>query len=157
MPVSADTLLGLAPTAPQVDAPARRVLGVDEWAWRKGHSYGTILVDLERRDMVDILPDRDASSFAAWLRAHPGVEVIVRDRAGAPNAVQVSDRRHLLRNLGDALAGVLDRHHHDLRVGSKAVAGATPEIGTAASPPLTTAPLPAPAAELPMTDRHGVR
>lgn len=124
MPVSADTLLRLATTAPRVDSPAPRVLGVDEWAWRKGHRYGTILVDLERGDVVDLLPDRDASSFAAWLRAHPGVEVIVRDRAdvyadgarqGARSAVHVADRWHLLRNLGDAMCAAVGAHHAAVR------------------------------------------
>ena len=130
------------------------------------YSYGTIIVDLERNRPIDLLPDRHAETVAGWLKAHPGVEVVARDRAGAyadgiragaPNAVQVSDRWHLLRNLGDALAGVLDRHHHDLRAASKAAAGAALEIGTAAAPSPTTAPLPAPAAELPTADRHGVR
>ncbi|MBK3773437.1 ISL3 family transposase [Azospirillum brasilense] len=145
MPVSPDTLLRLATTAPRIDAPAPRVLGVDEWAWRKGHRYGTILVDLERGNVVDLLPDRDASSFAAWLRAHPGVEVIVRDRAdvyadgarqGAASAVHVTDRWHLLRNLGDAVRAAVGAHHAAVRRAATACAsaGAAPVALTPTKP-----------------------
>jgi transposase len=124
MPTSADTLLRLATSATRAGTPAPRVLGVDEWAWRKGRRYGTILVDLERSKVVDLLPDRDAGSFAAWLRDHPGVEVVARDRAdvyadgarrGAPRAVQVADRWHLLRNLGDAVRTAAGAHHAAVR------------------------------------------
>jgi transposase len=81
-----------------------RVLGVDDWAWRKQQRYGTMLMDLERRRVVDLLPVRSATSFAEWLRLHPGVEMITRDRCGlyaeggregAPSAVQINDRLSL--------------------------------------------------------------
>lgn len=105
------------PAAP-VQAP--RVLGIDDWAWRKGHRYGTILCDLETRKVVDLLPDRDANSVAAWLKQHPGTEIISRDRGGiyaeaarraAPRVVQVADRWHLFRNLSEALCHAITPYH----------------------------------------------
>jgi transposase len=101
-------------------AQAPRVLGIDDWAWRKGRRYGTILCDLERGKVVDLLPNRSAESTAQWLRAHPGTEIVSRDRASlyaeaarnaAPNAVQVADRWHLLHNMSQALQGALVPHH----------------------------------------------
>jgi transposase len=107
------------------------VLGIDDWAWRKGHRYGTILCDLERGKVVDLLPDRSADSTAQWLRTHPGAEIISRDRASlyaqaataaAPQAVQVADRWHLLNNLTEAFIGALVPHHRLLVEAARASA-----------------------------------
>jgi len=122
--VSPDTILRAIRRTPDPPAPTPRVLGVDDWAWRKGRSYGTILCDLERHCPIDLLPDRSAASFATWLRAHPGVEIICRDRAssyadavarGAPDALQVADRFHLLKNLTDAVTSILSQHRQELQ------------------------------------------
>lgn len=113
MEVSPDTMLRLllraAPTGP---ATVPRVLGVDDWAFRKGQSYGTLLVDLEARRPVDVLPDRTAGTLAAWLMQHPGTEIVARDRSteysraireAAPHVREVADRWHLLHNLRQVL------------------------------------------------------
>ncbi len=101
-----------------------RVVGVDEWAWRKGQRYGTILVDLERHAPIDLLEDATAESFATWLEKHPTIEVVSRDRGttfadgatrGAPLALQIADRWHIIHNMGEALEKVLARHHADLK------------------------------------------
>jgi len=95
-----------------------RVLGIDDWSWKKGVSYGTILVDLELRRPVELLPDRSTETVEAWLRAHPEVDIVSRDRGGeyaaaarkgAPQAQQVADRFHLLKNLRERLKEVMDR------------------------------------------------
>ena len=124
MPVSVHTLLRLLRRSPVPDAPPPRVLGVDDWSIRKGQTYGTILVDLQRHRIVELLPDREAETLEAWLAAHPGVELISRDRAGAyaqgarkgaPQAQQVTDRFHLLLNLREALKRLFERKHEVLQ------------------------------------------
>lgn len=117
--VSGDALLAQVRAFTLPPRPAPRVLSVDDFALRHGRTYGSILVDLERHRVVDLLPDRSASTFAAWLKAHPGTEIISRDRSGeyaegarqgAPHATQVADRFHLLRNLRDVVLRICKRH-----------------------------------------------
>jgi len=123
-PVSARTLLRLLRALPLPANGPVRILGVDDWSRRKGRDFGTILVNLETHTVIDLLPDRTAATVAAWLRRHPALEVVSRDRAGAyadgirqgaPQAVQVADRFHLHKNATDALERYLTRTHQALR------------------------------------------
>ena len=124
MPASADTVLRLIRRMPLPEAEAPRVVAVDDWALRKGRTYGTVVVDLERRCVADLLPDRTSATVAAWLQQRPGVEVVARDRSteyaraatiGAPKAVQVADRWHLLANMRQAVERWLHAIHARLR------------------------------------------
>ncbi|MEV0776573.1 ISL3 family transposase [Streptomyces sp. NPDC050428] len=138
--VSRSTVLRLVEALPELDLPAPRVVGLDEYATRKGRHYGTVLVDVETRRQVNLLPDREASSLAAWLAERPDVAVVCRDRApffaegatvGAPQAVQVADRWHLWHNLGEAAERCVADHRGCLR--NKA-----PEPPGQVRPPWTT-------------------
>jgi transposase len=124
LPTSPSTLLRLVRAAPTPHTPALQAIGVDEWAWRRGYRYGTILVDLLTHRVVDLLPDRSAATVAAWLAQHPTIIVVCRDRSdlyadgirrGAPEAVQVVDRFHLVQNLRQALEAFLIDHRSVLQ------------------------------------------
>lgn len=117
--ISGDTLLNHTRSLELGDYETPRILSVDDFAFRRGNRYGTVLVDLERHTLVDVLPDRSADTFARWLLEHPGVEVVSRGRGGeyseaarraAPQAVQVADRFHLLKNLRDMVWRVFRQH-----------------------------------------------
>jgi len=124
MSTSADTLLRIIRSTPIAAMDEPEVLGVDDWAKRRGRVYGTILVDLERHRVVDLLDDRTAETLADWLKARTHVQLVTRDRSteyirgialGAPHAQQVADRWHLLVNLREALQRVLDRLRPELQ------------------------------------------
>lgn len=124
MSASSDTLLRLVREIPDPQPKTPRVLGVDDWAKCKGHTYGTILVDLEENTVVDLLPERTAEALAEWLQNHPGVQIITRDRSteytrgindGAPNAMQIADRWHLFLNAKQMLQRYFGRVYNQLK------------------------------------------
>jgi transposase len=126
---SRNTFLRLIASIPFPAFPIPRILGVDDFAFRKGHHYGTILVDLEQNQPIALLADRTAETLEAWLKAHPGVEILSRDRSktyksgmdnGAPDAIQVADRFHLLQNLEETLERFFKEHFQLLQQVEKA-------------------------------------
>jgi transposase len=128
--IGRDALLARVRCAETAQSNTFRVLGVDDFAFRKGQSYGTILVDQERHQVVDLLPDREAATLANWLGGHSGIEIVTRDRAsyyadgikkGAPQAVQIADRWHLQKNLREALENVLNGHRSQLKKAAAAL------------------------------------
>lgn len=118
LPISKDTFLRSVRSAMRPPTNAPRVIGIDDWAWRRGQRYGTVICDLERRQIIDLLPDREPATVEAWLRAQPQIEVVARDRNGGyggavsralPQAVQVADRWHLLDNASAAFLAAVRR------------------------------------------------
>lgn len=143
MPTSPDTLLRLIRAAPCPDVEPATVIGIDDWAYTRGLRYGTIIVDLERHRLADLLPDRSADSVAGWLEGRPSIAVAARDRSklyaegiarGAPQAVQVADRWHVVDNLADALEKFLLHKGTSLKAAAAAVVAAPSELGEARGP-----------------------
>lgn len=139
MPVSGDTVLRLIRRHPPRPYRAPRVVGIDDWAWRRGRRYGTIVYDLERRRVLALLPGRSSAPVRDWLAAHPDIAVVSRDRAGpyaeaarsgAPTAIQVADRWHLLVNASEALRSVVARHQTQIQqaAGLRCQSGIIPAV-----------------------------
>jgi transposase len=143
---SPDTRLRLVQAAPAPTASTPQVIGVDEWAWRRGQRYGTILVKLEDRRVLDLLPERSAESGATWLTQPPTITVVCRDRSaldaegirqGAPQAVQVVDRFHLVKNLREAVEAFL----HNQQAALQAAAACTAQALTLVAGPGPSTPM----------------
>jgi transposase len=156
VPTSGDTILRRVKATPDEPEPSYRFVGIDDFALRKRHTYGTILVDLQRGRVIDLVDGRDGASVAAWLERHPGIEVITRDRwaayanacsVGAPLALQVADRFHLVGNIRELVEHLFEQHASALDVALEPPAPATsescvtipPSPGISSEPPLVTA------------------
>ncbi|WP_224994353.1 transposase [Cesiribacter sp. SM1] len=140
LPLSASTVLRKIKGCPKSEPDTPTILGVDDFAFRKRDTYGTILVDLEKRKPIDLLPDREGKTLEAWLLAHPGVSIVNRDRSSVyahaisracPDAVQVADRWHLLKNLGENTTQFLDRQRSLINeIAAEVFLQAKPDIST---------------------------
>jgi transposase len=125
IPVSPSTLLRIIKQIEiQTVSVTSGIIGIDDWAFKKGNKYGTVVIDLETRKVIDLLPDREADTLSNWLKDHPEIKVISRDRAGpyalgarkgAPQAIQVADRFHLLMNLGEATKKVFQSKGKEIK------------------------------------------
>src|SRR5450755_2387946 len=124
VPTTAKTIIRRVLQLPLPSEGEVAKVGRDEWAWKKGHHYGTILVDLEKRRIVQLLADRSAETSTAWLRTHPEIDLVSRDRGkifrdaatqGAPQAKQVTDRFHLQKNFAEALEKFFRKQEHVLK------------------------------------------
>lgn len=130
LPVSKDTLLRVVRRRSRPPADPLRVIGIDDWAWRRNHRYASIICNLERRRVVALLPDREPATAQAWLAAHPTITIVARDRGGGygeaaakalPHAVQVADRWHLMENASRAFLDAVRKSMRQIRT----VIGAT--------------------------------
>ena len=140
LPVSNDTLLRVVRRRSRPRSDPLKVVGIDDWAWRRNHRYASIICNLERRRIVTLLPDREPATAQAWFAAHPTIEIIARDRGGGygeaaakalPHAVQVADRWHLMENASRAFLDAVRKSMRQIR----SVIGATtinPKLLTAA-------------------------
>jgi transposase len=140
LPVSNDTLLRVVRRRSREPSDPLRVVGIDDWAWRRNHRYGSIICNLERRQVVTLLPDREQATARAWLADHPEITIIARDRGGGygeaaakalPKAVQVADRWHLMENASRAFLDAVRKSMRQIRT----AIGATtinPELLTSA-------------------------
>jgi transposase len=124
MPVSNDTLLRVVRRRAKLPGEPLNVIGIDDWAWRRNHRYGTIICDLERRQIVALLADREIATVQAWLTDHPGISVVSRDRGGGygeaaskalPHVVQVADRWHLMENASAAFLDAVRKSMASIR------------------------------------------
>ncbi len=153
--ISGDSLLRLIRRHCPASTICPKQIGVDDWCYRRGVRYGTLIVDLETHRPIDLLPDREVHTLAAWLKQHPQLEIVSRDRArpyaegireGAPQAQQVADRWHILKNLGDSLRQSFEHHATLLRQVVVELPIARPS--TSACPPVLPATTPRPARAL---------
>ena len=140
LPVSNDTLLRVVRRRTRVPSDSLRVIGIDDWAWRRNHRYGTIVCNLERRRVVTLLPDREQATAQAWFAGHPGIEIVARDRGGGygeaaaralPHATQVADRWHLMENASRAFLDAVRRSMRQVR-GAIGATTINPDLLTAA-------------------------
>jgi transposase len=125
LPVSNDTVLRVVRAQACRRTEPLNVIGIDDWAFRRNHSYGTIVCDLERRRIVTLLPDREMATVRAWLAGHPDIKVLSRDRGGGygeaaaralPSTIQVADRWHLMENASAAFLSAVRKSMRSIRV-----------------------------------------